>query len=47
MQRVKPGEAGEVDLEDEQRKARLNLILNVAGFVTVVALIRVGKFASH
>lgn len=46
MKRMKPGEAaaGELDLEEEQRYATWNMVANVAGFVAVVTLLRVGAF---
>lgn len=46
MQRLSPEDAArlqELDMEAEKASARLNMILNVAAFVVIVGVLRVGK----
>lgn len=45
MQRVNPEEAArlhQMDVEGEKAAARLNMLINVAAFVVIVGVIRVG-----
>lgn len=47
MQRVTPEDAArlhELDMEAEKASARLNMIMNVAAFVVIVGVLRVGKY---
>ena len=47
MQRLNPEDAARLqgmDMEAEKASARLNMILNVAAFIVIVGVIRVGKF---
>lgn len=47
MQRVSPEDAArlqEMDMEAEKASARLNMIINVAAFVVIVGVLRVGKY---
>ena len=47
MQRLSPEDAArlqELDMEAEKASARLNMILNVAAFVVIVGVLRVGKY---
>ena len=46
MQRMNPEDAAKLqglDLETEKASARLNMIMNVAAFVVIVGVLRVGE----
>ena len=48
MKRVSPEDAArlQMDVEVEKASARLNMIINIAAFVVIVGVIRVGKVSN-